>query len=45
MARKRFTPEQIIRMLREAEGRLSQGEELAAEVRKAGFDARVEHGG
>ncbi len=26
MAHKRFTPEQIIRMLREAEVRLSQGE-------------------
>jgi len=28
MARKRFTPEQIIRMLREAEVRLSQGEKV-----------------
>ena len=28
MARKRYTPEQIIRMLREAEVRLSQGEKV-----------------
>ncbi len=30
MARKRYTPEQIIGMLREAEVRLSQGEQIGA---------------
>ena len=30
MARKRYTPEQIIGMLREAEVRLSQGEKIGA---------------
>ncbi|MCB1380175.1 MAG: transposase [Novosphingobium sp.] len=36
MARKRYTPEQIIGMLREAEVRLSQGEKSGAIVRSLG---------
>jgi putative transposase len=37
MARKRFTPEQIIRMLREAEVRLSQGEKVKVICRSLGI--------
>ena len=37
MARKRFTPEQIIGMLREAEVRLSQGEEVKGVCRSLGI--------
>jgi putative transposase len=37
MARKRFTPEQIIRMLREAEVRLSQGEKVKIICRSLGI--------
>ena len=37
MARKRFTPEQIIGMLREAEVRLSQGENVKAICRSVGI--------
>lgn len=33
MARKRYTPEQIIGMLREAEVRLAQGERVGAKCR------------
>jgi len=36
MARKRFTPEQIIGMLREAEVRLSQGEKVKGICRSLG---------
>ena len=36
MARKRFTPEQIIGMLREAEVRLSQGEKVKVICRSLG---------
>jgi putative transposase len=36
MARKRFTPEQIIGMLRETEVRLSQGEKVKHENYKWG---------
>jgi transposase-like protein len=37
MARKRFTPEQIIGMLREAEVRLSQGEKVKVICRSLGI--------
>ena len=37
MARKRFTPEQIIGMLREAEVRLSQGEKVKGICRGLGI--------
>ena len=37
MARKRFTPEQIIGMLREAEVRLSQGEKVKGICRSHGI--------
>jgi putative transposase len=37
MARKRFTPEQIIGMLREAEVRLSQGEKITDISRSLGI--------
>jgi len=37
MARKRFTPEQIIGMLREAEVRLSQGENVQGVCRSLGI--------
>ena len=37
MARKRFTPEQIIGMLREAEVRLSQGEQVEGICRGLGI--------
>lgn len=37
MARKRFTPEQIIGMLREAEVRLSQGEKVKGICRSLGI--------
>ena len=37
MARKRYTPEQIIRMLREAEVRLSQGEKVKVICRSLGI--------
>ncbi|AZI37951.1 transposase [Caenibius tardaugens] len=37
MARKRYTPEQIIAMLREAEVRLSQGEKIGAISRSLGI--------
>ena len=37
MARKRFTPEQIIGMLREAEVRLSQGEQVEGICRGRGI--------
>jgi transposase-like protein len=51
MARKRYTPEQIIGMLREAEVRLSQGEKIVAIVRSLGISEqsyyrwRREYGG
>ena len=51
MARKRYTPEQIIGMLREAEVRLSQGEKIGAIARSAGISEqryyrwRREYGG
>jgi len=51
MARKRYTPEQIIGMLREAEVRLSQGEKIGAIVRSLGISEqsyyrwRREYGG
>ncbi len=42
MARKRYTTEQIIGMLRETKVRLSQGETIAAKLRDVGFeDVRV----
>jgi putative transposase len=37
MAGKRFTPEQIISMLRESEGRLSQGENVKGICRGLGI--------
>ena len=37
MARERFTPEQIIGMLREAEVRLSQGEKVKGICRSLGI--------
>ena len=37
MVRKRFTPEQIIAMLREAEVRLSQGEQVEGICRSCGI--------
>jgi len=37
MARRRYTPEQIIGMLREAEVRLSQGKKIGAIVRSLGI--------
>lgn len=37
MSRKRYTPEQIIWMLREAEVRLSQGETVGVICRSLGF--------
>jgi len=39
MARKRYTPEQIIAMLREAEVRLSQGEKAGMICRSLGVCA------
>ena len=51
MARKRYTPEQIIGMLREAEVRLSQGEKVGAISRSLGISEqsyyrwRREYGG
>ena len=51
MARKRYTPEQIIGMLREAEVRLSQGEKVGAISRSLGISEqsyyrwRKEYGG
>ena len=51
MARKRYTPEQIIGMLREAEVRLSQGEKIGAIARSLGISEqsyyrwRREYGG
>ena len=51
MARKRFTPEQIIGMLREAEVRLSQGEKINGICRSLGITEqtyyrwRKEYGG
>ena len=51
MARKRFTPEQIIGMLREAEVRLSQGEKVKGICRGLGITEqtcyrwRKEYGG
>lgn len=51
MARKRYTPEQIIGMLREAEVRLSQGEKVGAICRSLGVSEqsyyrwRREYGG
>ncbi len=51
MARKRFTPEQIIGMLREAEVRLSQGEKIGEISRSLGISEqsyyrwRREYGG
>ena len=51
MARKRFTPEQIIGMLREAEVRLSQGEKVKGICRSLGITEqtyyrwRKEYGG
>ena len=51
MARKRYTPEQIIAMLREAEVRLSQGEKTGAICRSLGVSEqsyyrwRREYGG
>ena len=44
MARKRYTPEQIIAMLREAEVRLSQGEKVGA-ISRGRFDARIHRSG
>ena len=41
MARKRFTPEQIIGMLREAEVRLSQGEKVKGICRGLGITAQT----
>jgi putative transposase len=40
MARKRFTPEQIIGMLREAEVRLSQGEKVKGAAEMLGSRSR-----
>lgn len=51
MARKRYTPEQIIGMLREAEVRLSQGEKVGEISRSLGISEqsyyrwRREYGG
>ena len=51
MARKRYTPEQIIGMLREAEVRLSQGEKIGLICRSLGISEqsyyrwRNEYGG
>jgi len=51
MARKRYTPEQIIGMLREAEVRLSQGEKIGEISRSLGISEqsyyrwRKEYGG
>lgn len=51
MARKRYTPEQIIGMLREAEVRLSQGEKIGSICRMLGISEqsyyrwRREYGG
>lgn len=51
MARKRYTPEQIIAMLREAEFRLSQGEKVGSICRSLGVSEqsyycwRREYGG
>lgn len=51
MARKRYTPEQIIGMLREAEARLSQGDKVGAICRSLGISEqsyyrwRREYGG
>ena len=51
MARKRFTPEQIIGMLREAEVRVSQGEKVEGICRSVGITEqtyyrwRKEYGG
>lgn len=51
MARKRFSPEQIIGMLREAEVRLSQGEKIKGICRSLGimkqiyFSWRKDYGG
>ena len=45
MARKRFTPEQIIGMLREAEVRLSQGEKvLGSRSRPTTVGVRITEG-
>ncbi len=51
MARKRYTPEQIIGMLREAEVRLAEGEKMGAICRELGISEqsyyrwRREYGG
>lgn len=43
MARKRYTPEQIIGMLREAEVRLSQGEKVGEISRSLGISEQSYH--
>jgi hypothetical protein len=45
MARKRFTPEQIIGVLREAEVRLSQGEEVKGIYRSLGITEQTHYRG
>ena len=45
MARKDYTPEQAIGMLREAEVRLSQGEKIGKICRGLGFRSRATTGG
>ena len=43
MARKRFTPEQIIGLLREAEVRLSQGEKVKGICRSLGITEQTDY--